>query len=192
MTPWPWQADFYMVRKNENEYLEERGGTVNAPSPHTDMVCWGTWRHHPELSIYKTSLGDFFPGQKQMLARWDDVYPLPTWEQDWYTTYYGGLGLYTYGYGIDYAISQGSLVSTIRGAGVPESIATYLLCGGANDIPTIHNEHTGPSDGVVFIASCTDTTGIGNAAGVVVMNDLNHLKLGWAESAMAQIYSWLQ
>ncbi len=105
---------------------------------------------------------------------------------------YGGLGFYTYGYGIDYAIDQGSLVSMIKNAGIPDSIATYLLCGGANDILTIHNEHTGPSDGVVFIASCTDTTGIGNAADVVVMNHLNHLELGWAESAMAQIYNWLQ
>lgn len=170
----------------------ECGGTVNAPSPHTDMVCWGLWRHHPELSIYKTSVGDFFPGQKQMLARWDSAYPLPTWEQDWYTTYYGGLGFYTYGYGVNYAMNQGSLVNTIRSAGIPSSVATYLLCGDTSDIPTIHNEHTGPSDGVVFIASCTDTTGIGNVAGNVVIGGLNHLKLGWAESAMAQMYSWLQ
>lgn len=113
-------------------------------------------------------------------------------EQDWYTTYYGGWGFYTYGYGIDYAIAQGSLVSTIRNAGTPASLAVYLLCGDTNDIPTIHNEHTGPSDGVVFIDSYTDSSGIGNLAGSVVMNGLNHLKLGWVESAMAQIEAWLQ
>jgi len=89
-------------------------------------------------------------------------------------------------------MNQGSLVNTIRSAGIPGSVATYLLCGDTNDIPTIHNEHTGPSDGVVFIASCTDTTGIGSVAGNVVMNGLNHLKLGWAEAAMAQINAWLQ
>jgi len=127
-----------------------------------------------------------------MLARWDNVYPLPTWEQDWYSTYYGGWGFYTYGYGIDYAISQGSLVNTIRHSGIPKSVPVYLLCGDTNDIPTIHNEHTGPSDGVVFIASCTDTTGIGNIAGNVIATGLNHLKLGWDEAAMDQIYSWLQ
>ncbi|MDI6768805.1 MAG: hypothetical protein QMD04_03930 [Anaerolineales bacterium] len=170
----------------------ECGGTVNAPSPHTYMVCWGIWRYHPELSIYTTATGNFFPGQKQMLARWDGVFPLPTWEQDWYTTYYGGWGFYTYGYGIDYAITQGSLVSTIRNAGTPASLAVYFLCGDTNDIPTIHNEHTGPSDGVVFIGSCADSAGIGNLGGSVVMNGLNHLKLGWAESAMAQIEAWLQ
>ncbi len=170
----------------------ECGGTVNAPSPHTYMVRWGAWRYHPELSIYTTATGNFFPGQKQMLARWDDVYPLPTWEQDWYTTYYGGWGFYTYGYGIDYAINQGSLVNATRNAGMSTSVAVYLLCGDTNDIPTIHNEHTGPSDGVVFIDSCMDSTGIGNPGGSVVMNGLNHLKLGWAESAMAQIEAWLQ
>src|SRR5262249_50983973 len=114
------------------------------------------------------------------------------YEQDWYTTYYGGQGFYTNGTGIDYAISQGSLVSTIRSAGVPGSLPTYLLCGDTNDIPTIHNEHTGPSDGVVFIASCTDTTGIANSAGTRIVSGLNHLKLGWATSAMAQVETWLR
>src|SRR5690554_5796632 len=108
------------------------------------MVCYGLWRSHPELSVFKTSAGDFFPGQRQMVARWDHKYPLPTLEQDWYTTYYGGLGFYTNGQGINAAINQGSLVSTILSAGTPSSVPVYLLCGGANDIPTIHNEHTGP------------------------------------------------
>lgn len=170
----------------------ECGGSVNAPAPHTKMICWGLWRNHPELSIYTTSSGNFFPGQKQMLARWDGVYSLPTWEQDWYTTYYGGWGFYTYGLGIDKAMNQGSLVDTIRDAGIPSPVATYLLCGDTNDIPTIHNEHTGPSDGVLFIDSCADSTGIGNVADNVTVDGLNHLKLGWAQSAMAQIYNWLQ
>jgi hypothetical protein len=177
-----WSHDFSI--------FTECGGSVNAPAPHTDMVCYGLWRHHPELSIYTTASGNFFPGQKQMLARWDSVYPLPVAEQDWYTTYYGGSGFYTSSSGIDYAIGQGSLVSTIRSAGVPASVATYLLCGDTNDIPTIHNEHTGPSDGVLFIASCNDSTGIASSTGKVLPG-LNHLKLGWATSAMAQTESWL-
>lgn len=101
-------------------------------------------------------------------------------------------GFHTYGYGIDYAIGQGSLVNTIRNAGTPASVAVYFLCGDTNDIPTIHNEHTGSSDGVVFINSCTNSTGIGNLGGSVVMNGLNHLKLGWVESAMAQMEAWLR
>lgn len=172
--------------------FSECGGTVNAPSPHTDMVCLGFWRSHPELSIYTTASGNFYPGQKQMLARWDGVYPLPVAEQDWYTTYYGGTGFFTGGQGIDYAMSQGSLVSTIRSAGVPSTVPTYLLCGDTPSIPTIHNEHTGPSDGVVFISSCRDTTGIANVAGNVIVSGLNHLQLGWATPAMSQVEVWLR
>lgn len=167
-------------------------GTINAPSPHTDMVCYGLWRSHPELSVFKTSAGDFFPGQRQMVARWDHKYPLPTLEQDWYTTYYGGLGFYTNGQGINAAINQGSLVSTILSAGTPSSVPVYLLCGGANDIPTIHNEHTGPSDGVVFTDSCRSTAGIGTVGGNVLLSGVNHLELGWASSAMAQVEAWLR
>ncbi len=70
--------------------ISECGGTINAPAPHTKMICYGFWQNHPELSIYTTASGNFFPGQKQMLARWDSIYALPSGEQDWYTTYYGG------------------------------------------------------------------------------------------------------
>ncbi|MGE5673976.1 MAG: esterase/lipase family protein [Mycobacterium leprae] len=178
-----WQHDFSIY--------SECGGSVNAPSPHTAMVCYGAWATHPELSIYTTSTGNFFPGQKQMLARWDQTYALPTTDQDYYTTYYGGNGYYTKGDGIDAAIQQGSLVSTIVSAGIPSAVSTYLLCGDTADIPTIHNEHTGPSDGVVFIKSCQSTTGIGTVSANVLATGLNHLKLGWATSAESQIATWL-
>lgn len=166
------------------------GGQVNAPSPHTKMVCYGLWHNHPELSIFNTNSGDFFPGQKQMLAKWDSTYALPTYEQDWYTTYYGGQGFYTKGNGIDAAIDQGSLVETILEAGIPSSVETYLLSGNRNDIPTVHNEHTGPSDGVVFIQSAASTEGIGNTAGNAIIRH-NHLELGWASDAVYQIDQWL-
>lgn len=169
----------------------ECGGQVNAPSPHTEMVCYGLWNKHPELSIFNTGSGNFYPGQKQMLSRWDLKYPLPTYEQDWYTTYYGGRGLYTAGNGIDAAIAQGSLVQKILDAGIPASIETYLLSGDQNDIPTIHNEHMGPSDGVVFIESAASSEGIGNMAGNVTVQH-NHLELGWASASAHQIDRWLR
>lgn len=167
------------------------GFSANAPAAHTSLVCYGVWSSHPELSIYTTGSGNYFAGQKQMLYRWDSVYPLPTSEQDWYTTYYGGTGFVSIGNGIDEAISQGSLVSAIRSNGIPTSVKTYLYCGGMNDIPDIHNEHTGPSDGVVFTASCSDTGGIGTLGGKVTNSALNHMKLAWDSSAMSQVTSWL-
>lgn len=171
--------------------IPECGGSANAPSPHTRMMCYGVWRNHPELSIYRTTTGDFFPGQKQMLAKWANVHPLPANEQDWYTTYYGGQGFFTAGDGIDAAMQQGSLVDAILGAGIPASISTYLLSGNQNDIPNMHNEHTGPSDGVVFVQSAAAVQGIGRVTGNVTL-PLNHLELAWASQARSQIDQWLK
>tara|TARA_R110002096_G_scaffold426090_1_gene635375 strand:- start:470 stop:1720 length:1251 start_codon:yes stop_codon:yes gene_type:complete len=170
----------------------ECGGTLLGGSAHTNLNCFGIYFYHPELSIYDTGAGDFFPGLKQMLSRWDSVYWLPVLDPDYWSTYYGGWGYYSYSNGINFAINQGSLIDTMRTAGTPSSIPTYLLCGGAADIPNWHNEHTGPSDGTVFVASCSDTGGIGTVAGSELLGDTNHLELVWENAPMAQIESWLQ
>lgn len=126
-----------------------------------------------------------------MLAKWVNVHPLPANEQDWYTTYYGGQGFFTAGDGIGAAMQQGSLVDAILAAGIPASISTYLLSGNQNDIPNMHNEHTGPSDGVVFVQSAAAVQGIGRVAGNVTL-PLNHLELSWAGQAQSQIDQWLR
>jgi hypothetical protein len=154
------------------------------------MVCFGLWWDMEEYSIFKTDKGDFFPGQKQMLARWDSVYPVPPTSQDWFTTYYGGLGFFTDGLGIDVAIDQGSLIAPIQASPSPAAVETYLLCGTTPTIPIIPNEISGPSDGVVFIDSCLDDTGITNVAGAELI-PVNHLQLGWSTIAMEQVASWL-
>lgn len=168
----------------------ECGIGANAPSAHTELVCYGIWYSHPELSVYTTSSGNYFPGQKQMLYRWDGTYAPSSVEQDWYTTYYGGWGYVSYSPGIDQAMT-GSLVNTIRTKGIPANVKTYLYCGGANDIPDIHNEHTGPSDGVVFGMSCGDTGGIGTLGQKVTNSGVNHLELGWESAVASQIDTWL-
>lgn len=99
---------------------------------------------------------------------------------------HGGTGFYTVGKGIQEAMNEDSLVATMRAAGIPSSITTYLLSGGSNTIPLIHNEHTGPSDGIVFIASATDTGGIGTVGSVVTISGDNHLELAWESTAVNQ------
>ncbi|NDL57164.1 lipase [Phytoactinopolyspora sp. XMNu-373] len=170
----------------------ECGGTVNAPSPHTRMTCYGAYTHHPEFSFVSDSGWDVYPGQRQMLARWDHVYGINTAAQDWYTTYHGGQGFYTRGPGIQAAIDAGSLISQIRAAGTPGDVSVYLLAGGAPTITGIWNETRGPSDGVVFVSSALDTTGIGDVGGTRLAGAVNHLELGWHPTARDQIISWLQ
>jgi len=163
----------------------ECGINANGAAPHTWLVCYGVWYNHPEYA-YDSS---WYPGSKQMLKRWDGTYGLPVAEQDYYTTYYGGWGYVSYSAGIT-AYTGSSLVDTIRSAGIPSSVRTYLLCGQTADIPNIHNEHTGTSDGLIFKNSCTSSTGIANLGGTVTLS-INHSKLGWNSTAMSQVEAWL-
>jgi hypothetical protein len=161
------------------------GGVINGPTAHDAIFCFGVWQYGSEWS-YASS---YFTGAAQMLKKWDSTYSLSVNEQDWHTTYYGGWGYYTHAQGIDTFMPE-SLVNSVRAAGTDPAVRIHNLCGNQADIALIHNEHTGPSDGVVFIASCSDTTGINNNGGTAVIAT-NHLELGWQQAGVNQIRSWL-
>ncbi len=169
----------------------ECGGSVNSPAPHTYMTCYGTYDYHPEFSFVPTGGFDCYPGQRQMLARFDGTYGIDQTQQDWYTTYYGGQGFYTAGPGIQAAINAGSLISRIQQAGVPAAVKTYLLAGGTPNVVGIYNENRGPSDGVVFESSELSTTGVGTVAGTALVAAANHLELGWYPGVESQVATWL-
>ena len=169
----------------------ECGGTLNGPAAVSTYECYGFLYDHPELSYTGTGSNNTFPGQRQMLKRWDGTYGLDSATQDWYTVYYGGWGYTSYSPGIQAAINQGSLVDTIRTAGVPSAVTTYLLCGGNPSLPYVYNENTGPSDGLVFRASCESTTGVAAVGGVTTVTSDNHLQLGWGSTESAQLVTWL-
>ncbi|MER7583135.1 lipase [Kitasatospora sp. NPDC097691] len=167
------------------------GGTANAPSPHLYMTCYGTYTAQPCLGVLPTGGYDCYPGQRQLLARWDGRYGVDGSAQDWWTTYYGGQGFYTSGQGIQAAIDAGSLIAPLQQAGIPAPVRTYLLAGGSADIPGVLNENRGPSDGIVFTASALDTTGIATVGGTRLLSGLNHLELAWAPEAESQVDAWL-
>lgn len=168
----------------------ECGGSIIGGTAAIWQNCYGSLYSHPELTPYITSAGDFFPGIRQMLKRWDGTYPINLANPDAHTTYYGGTGYYGQSYGIDYAISQGSVINPMRTAGVPATISTYLLCGNARTIPNWNNEFDGPSDGTILLSSCNDTGGIGTVSGSVTLA-LNHLQLTYATSSVNQVIAWL-
>jgi hypothetical protein len=58
-------------------------------------------------------------------------------------------------------------------------------------MPGFYNENRGPSDGLVFVASCSSTTGIPGPHNVTEIVGDNHLMLGWESTAESQIKSWL-
>lgn len=168
----------------------ECGGSVIGGTAAIWQNCFGWLFTHPELTLYVTPSGDFFPGIRQMLKRWDATYPLNPINLDVYTTYYGGIRFYGTSYGIDFAISQGSLIAPMRNSTVPAAISTYLLCGSKPNIPNWNNETDGPSDGSILLASCKDEGAIGTVAGTTTLN-LNHMRLTWDSAAKSQITTWL-
>lgn len=84
-----------------------------------------------------------------------------------------------------------SLVDTIRYAPSPAGVRVHNICDDRADIALLHNEHTGPSDEVVFIESCRDTYGVTNHGGSVTL-PVNHLELGWVGTSVVQIKTYLQ
>ncbi len=185
--------DYTFAHGTEGDVLvyPECGGSLNGPVAHTGYTCYDVYYYHPELSIYSTGGYDVYAGQRQMLARWDGTYGVDETQVDWYTTYYGGQGYVSYSFGIQYAINQGSLVSTLQAHAIPTTVSTYLLCGGDPDIPLFYNETRGPSDGVIFESSCLSTTGIPGPLSTTLVTGDNHLQLGWESKAVSAIVGWL-
>lgn len=87
--------------------------------------------------------GDLFPGQRQLLQR--QPAPLPgtlPWlggyalQQDWYTTYEGGFGLYSWSDGIDDAIADGGFfMDHLAAQGMDPRIDVFVLAGGNPMMP---------------------------------------------------------
>ena len=182
-------------------------GMAHGPTPHHEQLIGLQVVDQSEHAIYETAGGYYYRGQAQMLARWDDVFDLvfiansgagPYAAVDTLSTYYGEgmyFGTLARGEGIQYAINQHSLVEELVSAGIPASIETYLLCSEISDqadyILGIPNEISGPSDGVVFVQSCASPEGIGQLAGVEVLQDINHLELGFVDESQQTILGWL-
>lgn len=148
-----------------------------APMSWDEMIWKGKWVPSTEMSLS----GEYFPGQLQMIAKFDKIHPLSVGEQDWYTTYYGGTGLVSKSKGIDYYIKKGgNLVEKIKKSPVDPSVQFSNLVGNAPNVPGLLNELSGPSDGVVFVKSTKaseDMTGLGAKLIEEKVFALNHLEL---------------
>ena len=89
--------------------------------------------------------GDGFPGQRQLLAAWDDAHPLPgarpelgvfALQQDWLSTYVGGVGLYSATDGLQDAIDAGGdLIARLAEAPLDGAVEVSVLAGRNPMIP---------------------------------------------------------
>lgn len=167
-------------------YPEVDDPKFDVPMSWSKILYGGTWQDTRELSIYSDK-GDYFPGQRQLLYRWDDKYPVSPFEQDWYTTYYGGQGFVSASRGIDYSIKEsGNFMENLRKHGVHKGVRINVLAGCHHDISFIHDEHDGPSDGILFTDSATFTDDMVRSDARVFAKEvlpLNHMELRYADSA---------
>ncbi len=158
-----------------------------APLAWTKLLWQGQWQDSSEMSFE----GNYFPGQSQMVAKWDKKYPLSTLEQDWHTTYYGGQGFVSQSPGIDKIIKHGgNLVEKVRRSPVDPSVKVAVLAGSSPTVPGILNEITGPSDGVLFLESAKATSDLTSGGAELLAEKamlLNHLQLVSDTKAMEWI-----
>lgn len=152
----------------------------NAPMSWARTLVGGVWVNTDAYSLYRNA-GDCFPGQAQMLYRWDRVHGLPNVEPDWKTTYYGGRGMVSVSRGIETAIAQGGhLIDRLREAPLDSHLQLAVLAGDAANRPFFLNEYTGPSDGLVFVGSALHTEDMTRGGATLIAKavlPLNHGQL---------------
>jgi len=155
-----------------------------APVAWSKALINGRWIESSEANF----MSPYFKGQAQMLARWDQTYPIIPTNPDWYTTYHGGQGFVSHSPGIDKAIqSGGNLVDTVRRSPVDPAIQVGVLAGNRPTIPGLLNELSGPSDGIAFVQSAAAAEDL-TAAGARLLDQsvlpLHHIQLVSDTSAM--------
>jgi pimeloyl-ACP methyl ester carboxylesterase len=176
-------------------YPEKDQTLFNAPMVWTHMIAFGIWTDTGKYTLWKDQ-GDYFPGQAQMLYKWDKTYPLPKLEPDWYTTYYGGRGFISESRGIDKAIEEGGhFIDQLRAHPLDKGIELAVLAGDQANMANILNEKCGPSDGVVFVKSATATDDMIKGGAKLLDKEvmpLNHMDLVISPKAKNWVADLLQ
>ena len=148
-----------------------------APVAWDKALILGSWKTTQEESF----MGPYFKGQSQMIARWDQEYPLNPTNPDWYTTYNGGQGFVSHSPGIDKVIQAGGdIVGKLKKSPVEANIQVALLAVKRANMEGVLNESAGPSDGIVFVKSASAVEDV-TAGGARLLDskvlDLHHLGL---------------
>lgn len=159
---------------------EKNNPLLNAPMSWNRMIAFGRWVDTSAQSIAPTG-ENYFPGQAQMLARFDQEFPLPKLEQDWYTTYHGGKGFISESEGIDKAIkSGGNFIDNLKSHPLDSGVQLAILAGDRPNLANVLNEKTGPSDGIVFVKSATASADMTRGGAKLIAKEtmnLNHMDL---------------
>ena len=130
-------------RWTSNHLVPASGGDPLVPSAWQEYYPLGTASILVYDELYHLDLwpedGDPYPGQAQLLRAWDDEHALPgsrvdlgAWavQVDWWTTYYGGYGYWSWGPGLeDAAEAGGQVLDRLEAAGVDPDVEVAVLYG---------------------------------------------------------------
>lgn len=126
---------------------------INAPSPWSHVKYFGVPVNVEDRGFGKEGK-DYWPGQRQLLARWDSKYPISYFGTDNYTTYYGGQGFVSSAKGIEaYIRESGDFMAHLNEAKIDPKVEVALLAGKKPNLNNFPNEIDGPSDGLLFVES---------------------------------------
>ncbi|RMG08573.1 MAG: acetyltransferase [Planctomycetota bacterium] len=186
--------DVSFAYPNLNYWILQHG--VAAPLSFTAGYYYGRWTEWRAQSVYKEGA---FPGQAQMLARWDRRYgrTRAKGQVDVDTTYDGGKGQVSVSLGIERAIADGGhFMAHLARHGVDPEVELAVLAGTSPWILGMVGERRGPSDGLLLVASAWDTAALTSRGARLLRKDalfLNHLQLvydpranDWVAEVLAQ------
>lgn len=164
---------------------------INAPVACDSMLYFGTYLDTTHQSLYND--GGAFPGQSQLLYRWDDKYP-PS--PDTRTLYYGGQTVYYHSRGIDAALREGDyLMYKLLEKKVQPEVQLYALAGNHPFFKGIPGEQSGKSDGLVLLDSVLNLEPMATVLAQIRKKDelpLNHLDLLYNEKSHQWVLSALK
>lgn len=128
----------------------------NAPMSWDRMIAYGWWRDVRDEG-FSAQGPDYWPGQRQILARWDTVHPLSSFEPDVRKTYEGGNGFVSQSRGMQAFIGEsGNFMLRLRETPIDPNVEVAILAGDRPNVPGILNEKDGPSDGILFLRSALE------------------------------------
>lgn len=178
--------DFAFRHPEFNYFFVKDELDADAPMSWDKMLYYGEWKDTLDLSIY----GDNFPMQQQLLYDWTGKYPVSVTSPDYYTTLHGGQGFVSHSLGIDNAIMKGgNFMNGLKAYPVPADIDVDVIAGTNQKIDGVPQTETdGPSDGLVFTESASDTADL-TAPGRKdpirkILVDENHLTIAYSPAML--------
>lgn len=167
--------------------VQDKGAT-NWPMAWNTVTLDGTTTDTRE---YLMGPQGYWPGQGQLVARWDDRFPLPEWDASGRKTYYGGSTPQFQADGIQKAIESGDhFLEKLQATPLASDVEVGLLAGNHSDVPGFKNETVGPSDGIILLDSALTAPKDAQVKTSEVL-PCNHLELVLGEQAQERLAQFL-